>query len=223
VSLEQWTDVDRYFSEKLVASDEALDGAQRAAKEAGLPPISVSAAQGKLLQVLVQLHNAKKVLEIGTLGGYSAIWMARALPEDGRLISLEIDPKHAEVAEASLARAGVGDKVEIRIGAAIDTLPKLAEEGVGPFDLVFIDADKASNADYFSWAVKLSRKGTMIIVDNVVRNGGVLDAESDNPDITGTRRMFDTVAAEGRVSATAIQTVGSKGYDGFVIGVVDPG
>ena len=223
MSLEQWTDVDRYFSEKLVASDEALDGAQRAAKEAGLPPISVSAAQGKLLQVLVQLHNAKKVLEIGTLGGYSAIWMARALPEDGRLISLEIDPKHAEVAEASLARAGVGDKVEIRIGAAIDTLPKLAEEGVGPFDLVFIDADKASNADYFSWAVKLSRKGTMIIVDNVVRNGGVLDAASDNPDITGTRRMFDTVAAEGRVSATAIQTVGSKGYDGFVIGVVDPG
>jgi len=223
VSLEQWTDVDRYFSEKLVASDEALDGAQRAAKEAGLPPISVSAAQGKLLQVLVQLHNAKKVLEIGTLGGYSAIWMARALPEDGRLISLEIDPKHAEVAEASLARAGVGHKVEIRIGAAIDTLPKLADEGVGPFDLVFIDADKASNADYFSWAVKLSRKGTMIIVDNVVRNGGVLDAASDNPDITGTRRMFDTVAAEGRVSATAIQTVGSKGYDGFVIGVVDPG
>jgi predicted O-methyltransferase YrrM len=223
VSLEQWTDVDRYFSEKLVASDEALDGAQRAAKEAGLPPISVSAAQGKLLQVLVQLHNAKKVLEIGTLGGYSAIWMARALPEDGRLISLEIDPKHAEVAEASLARAGVGHKVEIRIGAAIDTLPKLADEGVGPFDLVFIDADKASNADYFSWAVKLSRKGTMIIVDNVVRNGGVLDAASDNPDITGTRRMFDTVAAEGRVNATAIQTVGSKGYDGFVIGVVDPG
>ena len=223
MSLDQWTDVDRYFSETLVASDEALDGAQRAAKEAGLPPISVSAAQGKLLQVLVQLHNAKKVLEIGTLGGYSAIWMARALPEDGRLISLEIDPKHAEVAEASLARAGVGHKVEIRIGAAIDTLPKLADEGVGPFDLVFIDADKASNADYFSWAVKLSRKGTMIIVDNVVRNGGVLDAASDNPDITGTRRMFDTVAAEGRVNATAIQTVGSKGYDGFVIGVVDPG
>jgi predicted O-methyltransferase YrrM len=222
VSLEQWTDVDRYIGEKLVASDEALDGAQHAAKEGGLPPISVSAAQGKLLQVLVQLQQAKKVLEIGTLGGYSSIWMARALPDDGRLITLEIDPKHAEVARASLARAGVADKVEIRLGAAIDTLPKLAAEGVGPFDLIFIDADKASNADYFTWAVKLSRKGTMIIVDNVVRNGAVLDPETDNPDIVGTRRLFDTVAAEGRVNATAIQTVGAKGYDGFVIGVVDP-
>lgn len=222
MSLEQWTDVDRYIGEKLVASDEALDGAQHAAKEGGLPPISVSAAQGKLLQVLVQLQQAKKVLEIGTLGGYSSIWMARALPDDGRLITLEIDPKHAEVARASLARAGVADKVEIRLGAAIDTLPKLAAEGVGPFDLIFIDADKASNADYFTWAVKLSRKGTMIIVDNVVRNGAVLDPETDNPDIVGTRRLFDTVAAEGRVNATAIQTVGAKGYDGFVIGVVDP-
>jgi predicted O-methyltransferase YrrM len=222
MSLEQWTDVDRYIGEKLVTSDEALDGAQRAAKEAGLPPISVSAAQGKLLQILVQLHNAKKVLEIGTLGGYSTIWMAGALPADGHLITLEIDSKHAQVAGASLARAGVGDKVEIRLGAAIDTLPKLAEEGVGPFDLIFIDADKASNADYFTWAVKLSRKGTMIIVDNVVRNGGVLDADTDSPDIVGTRRLFDALAAEGRVNATAIQTVGSKGYDGFVIGVVDP-
>ena len=222
MSLEQWTDVDRYIGEKLVASDEALDGAQHAAKEGGLPPISVSAAQGKLLQVLVQLQQAKKVLEIGTLGGYSSIWMARALPDDGRLITLEIDPKHAEVARASLARAGVADKVEIRLGAAIDTLPKLAAEGVGPFDLIFIDADKASNADYFTWAVKLSRKGTMIIVDNVVRNGAVLDPETDNPDIVGTRRLFDTVAAEGRVNATAIQTVGAKGYDGLVIGVVDP-
>jgi predicted O-methyltransferase YrrM len=222
VSLEQWTEVDRYIGEKLVASDEALDGAQHAAKEGGLPPISVSAAQGKLLQILVQLQQAKKVLEIGTLGGYSSIWMARALPADGRLITLEIDPKHAEVARASLVRAGVADKVEIRLGAAIDTLPKLAAEGAGPFDLVFIDADKASNADYFTWAVKLSRKGTMIIVDNVVRNGAVLDAETDNPDIVGTRRLFDTVAGEGRVNATAIQTVGAKGYDGFVIGVVDP-
>jgi predicted O-methyltransferase YrrM len=222
VSLEQWTDVDHYIGEKLAPSDEALDGAQHAAKEGGLPPISVSAAQGKLLQVLVQLQRAKKVLEIGTLGGYSTIWMARALPADGRLVTLEIDPKHAAVAGASLARAGVGDKVEIRLGAAIETLPKLAAEGVGPFDLVFIDADKASNADYVTWAIKLSRKGTMIIVDNVVRNGGVLDAETDNPDIVGTRRLFDTLAAEGRVNATAIQTVGTKGYDGFVIGVVDP-
>jgi predicted O-methyltransferase YrrM len=222
VSLEQWTEVDRYIGEKLVASDEALDGAQHAAKEGGLPPISVSAAQGKLLQILVQLQQAKKVLEIGTLGGYSSIWMARALPADGRLITLEIDPKHAEVAQASLVSAGVADKVEIRLGAAIDTLPKLEAEGAGPFDLVFIDADKASNADYFTWAVKLSRKGTMIIVDNVVRNGAVLDSETDNADIVGTRRLFDTAAAEGRVNATAIQTVGAKGYDGFVIGVVDP-
>ena len=223
MSLEQWTEVDRYIGEKLVASDEALDGAQHAAKEGGLPPISVSAAQGKLLQILVQLQQAKKGLEIGTLGGYSSIWMARALPADGRLITLEIDPKHAEVAQASLVSAGVADKVEIRLGAAIDTLPKLAAEGAGPFDLVFIDADKASNADYFTWAVKLSRKGTMIIVDNVVRNGAVLDTETDNPDIVGTRRLFDTVTAEGRVNATAIQTVGAKGYDGFVIGIVDPG
>jgi predicted O-methyltransferase YrrM len=222
VSLETWTAVDGYIEEKLVGLDEALDGAQRAAQEAGLPAISVSAAQGKLLQVLVQLQHARKVLEIGTLGGYSGIWMARALPNDGRLISLEINPKHAEVAAASLARAGVADKVEIRVGAAIDTLPTLAAEGAGPFDIIFIDADKASNADYFAWAVKLSRKGTMIIVDNVVRNGGVLDAGTDDPNITGTRRMFDAVATEGRVNATAIQTVGAKGYDGFVIGVVDP-
>jgi len=223
VSLEQWTAVDRYINDKMVATDGALDGAQRAAQAAGLPPISVSVAQGKLLQVLAQLHGARKILEIGTLGGYSTIWMARALPDDGRLISLEIDPKHAEVAQASLARAGVADKVEIRLGAAIDTLEKLAAEGAGPFDLVFIDADKASNADYFAWAVTLSRPGTMIIVDNVVRNGGVLDAETDNVDIVGTRRLFDAVAAEGRVNATAIQTVGAKGYDGFVIAVVDPG
>jgi predicted O-methyltransferase YrrM len=222
VSLEQWTDVDRYICEQLVASDEALDGAQRAAKEAGLPPISVSAAQGKLLQILVQLQRAKTVLEIGTLGGYSTIWMARALPAGGRLISLEIDPKHAEVATASLEAAGVGDKVEVRLGAAIDTLPALAAEGVGPFDLVFIDADKASNADYLAWALKLSRQGTMIIVDNVVRNGAVLDGETDNADIVGTRRLFDALAAEGRLNATAIQTVGAKGYDGFVIAVVDP-
>jgi predicted O-methyltransferase YrrM len=222
VSLEQWTDVDRYICEQLVASDEALDGAQQAAKEAGLPPISVSAAQGKLLQVLVQLQRAKTVLEIGTLGGYSTIWMARALPAGGRLISLEIDPKHAEVATASLEAAGVGDKVEVRLGAAIDTLPALAAEGVGPFDLVFIDADKASNADYLAWALKLSRQGTMIIVDNVVRNGAVLDGETDNADIVGTRRLFDALAAEGRLNATAIQTVGAKGYDGFVIAVVDP-
>jgi predicted O-methyltransferase YrrM len=223
VSQEQWTDVDSYISQHLAPSDEALDGAQRAAKEAGLPPISVSAAQGKLLQVLVQLQHAKTVLEIGTLGGYSTIWMARALPADGRLITLEIDPKHAEVASASLARAGVGDRVDVRVGAAIDTLPLLEAEGAGPFDLVFIDADKASNPDYFAWAVKLSRKGTMIIVDNVVRNGAVLDATSDSADIVGTRRLFDAIAAERRVNATAIQTVGAKGYDGFVIGVVDPG
>jgi len=223
VSLDQWSDVDRYLCEKLVASDDALDGAQHAAKEAGLPAISVSAAQGKLLQVLAQLHGAKRILEIGTLGGYSTIWMARALPTDGRLVSLEIDPKHAEVAAASLQRAGVADKVEIRLGPAIDTLPKLAEEGAGPFDLVFIDADKASNAEYFDWAVKLSRRGTMIIVDNVVRNGGVLEAASEDPDLVGTRRLFDAMASESRVNATAIQTVGAKGYDGFAIGVVDPG
>jgi predicted O-methyltransferase YrrM len=220
VSIETWQDVDTYIVDKLAPPDEDLSAAQDAAKEGGLPAISVSAAQGKMLQVLVQLVGAKRILEIGTLGGYSAIWMARALPADGKLISLEISPKHAEVAHASLERAGVADKVEIRVGAAIDSLPGLT--GEDPFDLVFIDADKASNAPYFEWAMKLSHPGTMIIVDNVVRNGGVLEEGSDNPDIVGTRRLFDAVAAEPRFNSTAIQTVGAKGYDGFVIGVVDP-
>jgi predicted O-methyltransferase YrrM len=220
VSIETWQDVDTYIVDKLAPPDEDLTAAQDAAKEGGLPAISVSAAQGKMLQVLVQLVGARRILEIGTLGGYSAIWMARALPADGKLISLEISPKHAEVAGASLERAGVADKVEIRVGAAIDSLPGLT--GEGPFDLVFIDADKASNAPYFEWAMKLSHPGTMIIVDNVVRNGGVLEEGSDNPDIVGTRRLFDAVAAEPRFNSTAIQTVGAKGYDGFVIGVVDP-
>ena len=220
MSIETWQDVDTYIVDKLAPPDEDLTAAQDAAKEGGLPAISVSAAQGKMLQVLVQLVGARRILEIGTLGGYSAIWMARALPADGKLISLEISPKHAEVAGASLERAGVADKVEIRVGAAIDSLPGLT--GEGPFDLVFIDADKASNAPYFEWAMKLSHPGTMIIVDNVVRNGGVLEEGSDNPDIVGTRRLFDAVAAEPRFNSTAIQTVGAKGYDGFVIGVVDP-
>src|SRR6202034_4002457 len=176
VSLEQWTDVDRYIGEKLLASDEALDGAQHAAKEGGLPPISVSAAQGKLLQVLVQLQQAKKVLEIGTLGGYSSIWMARALPADGRLTTLEFSPKHAEVARTNIAHAGLEKIVEIRVGPALETLARMEKEGTEPFDLIFIDADKPNNPNYLPWALKFSRQGTLLIGDNVVREGEIADA-----------------------------------------------
>jgi len=223
VSLEQWTAVDRYINDKMVATDGALDGAQRAAQAAGLPPISVSVAQGKLLQVLAQLHGARKILEIGTLGGYSTIWMARALPDDGRLISLEIDPKHAEVAQASLARAGVADKVEIRLGAAIDTLEKLAAEGAGPFDLVFIDADKQNNPAYFAAAVDLAHVGSLIVVDNVVRNGSVLDTETGDPTTVGSRKVIEMMGTDKRVVPALIQTVGVKGWDGIGFALVVEG
>ena len=182
----------------------------------GCRAISVSAAQGKQLHQIAWTLGARSILEVGTLGGYSAIWMARALPEDGRLVTLEIDPQHAEVARANLNAAGFGEIAEVRVGPAIETLPQLN----GPFDLVFIDADKQSNADYFSWAVKLSRPGTVIIVDNVVRNGAVIDADSTNGAVQGVRRLVDVVAAEPRVSATVIQTVGTKGYDGYLQAVV---
>ena len=166
-----WDAVESYFGETLVPSDPALDAALAASDAAGLPPISVAPSQGKLLQLLARLQGARRILEIGTLGGYSTIWLARALPPDGRLVTLESDPKHAKVAAANIARAGLADVVEIRLGRALDTLPKLAAEGLGPFDLIFIDADKPSNADYFAWALKLSRRGSLIVVDNVVRDG----------------------------------------------------
>lgn len=214
-----WQAVDDYFMGALGADDEALAGAQRDAAAAGLPPISVSAAQGKLLHLLVRMAGARTVLEVGTLGGYSTIWLARALPADGRLVTLEVDPTHAKVAQANIERAGVGDRVEVRVGRAADTLPVLASEGWGPVDLAFIDADKPSNPIYLDWAVQLSHPGTVIVVDNVARGGRVVEAPED-PDARGVRQLVDAVDADPRLEATAIQTVGTKGYDGFLLAVV---
>jgi predicted O-methyltransferase YrrM len=220
MSQELWTAVDRYISDLLVTADAGLDAAQRASDAAGLPPISVTPNLGKLLQILARLQGARSILELGTLGGYSTIWLARALPEDGRLITLEVDPRHAEAARANIARAGLTDKVELRLGPALETLPQLEVEGRGPFDLIFIDADKPAIADYFQWALRLARPGSLIVVDNVVRKGAVADAASEDPNVQGVRRFFEVLAAEPRVSATAIQTVGRKGYDGIAIALV---
>lgn len=217
---ELWTAVDRYFSDLLVSADPALEAALAASASAGLPAINVSPVQGKLLHVLAQSIGARNILEIGTLGGYSTIWLARALPDGGRVISLEADPRHAEVARANIARAGLDDRVEVRLGMALDLLPGVAAEGGPPFDFVFIDADKPNNAAYFDWALRLSRTGSIIVVDNVVRGGDVIAAASDSPTVQGVRRFLERLAAEPRVSATAIQTVGSKGYDGFAIALV---
>ncbi len=217
---DQWTAVDGYFDELLLPSDPALEAALEGSAAAGLPSINVSPSQGKLLFMLARIQGARSILEVGTLGGYSAIWLARALPADGRLVTLESDPKHADVARANIARAGFADAVEVRVGRALDTLPQLAAEGEGPFDLIFIDADKASIPEYFQWALKLSRCGSLIVVDNVVRGGAILDATSDHPAVQGVRRFLELVAAEPRVSATALQTVGRKGYDGFAIVLV---
>ena len=220
MSRDEWTAVDEYITDVLVQPDTALVEALNASEAAGLPSINVSPAAGKLLHILARVQGALSVLEIGTLGGYSTIWLARALPPDGRLITLEIDPKHAEVARKNLTRAGVADRVEIRLGRALDTLPQLAAEGRGPFDLIFIDADKPSNADYFEWALKLSRCGSVIVIDNVVRSGKVIDASSDDTSVQGVRRLNDVMSREKRVSVTAIQTVGCKGYDGFAVALV---
>jgi predicted O-methyltransferase YrrM len=216
---ERWTAVDRYITDLLVPQDPALDAALRASVAAGLPPINVSPSQGKLLMILAQLQGARNILEIGTLGGYSTIWLARGLSPGGHLITLEADPKHADLARANIARAGLADVVELILGKALDTLPQLASNGRGPFDLIFIDADKASLPDYFTWSLKLSRPGSVIIIDNVIRDGAVIDATSTNLAVQGVRRMNEMMAAEKRVSATAIQTVGSKGYDGFAIAI----
>jgi predicted O-methyltransferase YrrM len=219
---EQWTAVDKYYTDLLVQSDPALDAALAASAEAGLPAINVSPNQGKLLHLLARMQQARNVLEIGTLGGYSTIWLARALPKDGKLITLEAVPEHAAVARANFARAGIADLVDLRLGLAADTLPKLQSEHRGPFDLIFIDADKTSTAEYFTWALKLSRRGSLIIVDNVVRKGGVIEPNSEDAGVQGIRRFNQLLSAEKRVSATAIQTVGSKGYDGFAMALVIP-
>jgi predicted O-methyltransferase YrrM len=220
MSQAQWTDVDRYITNLIVPQDAALEAALKSSETAGLPAINVAPNQGKLLWLLARVQGARNILEIGTLGGYSTIWLARALARGGRVITLEADPKHAEVARANIARAGLARIVDVRLGRAIDTLPLLEAEAAGPFDLFFIDADKPSIPDYFAWALKLSRPGSLIIVDNVVRAGAVADAASDDRSVQGVRRMFDAIAAEPRVSATAIQTVGIKGYDGLAIALV---
>ena len=217
---ERWTAVDRYVTELLVPGDPELEGALQASAAAGLPPHEVSPSHGRLLELLARLQGARAILEIGTLGGYSTIWLARALPGDGRLITLEADPGCAEVARANLARAGLAGVVELRVGRALDTLPRLAAEGRGPFDLIFIDADKASNPQYLEWALELSRRGSLIVADNIVRAGAVLDADSGEPVVRGVRRFLELLAAEPGVSATVIQTVGAKGHDGFAIALV---
>lgn len=220
---ETWTAVDGYFAEQLLPADAALDAALAASAAAGLPAISVSPAQGKLLHLLARACGARRILEIGTLGGYSTIWLARALPPGGRVVTLDIDPVHVGVARANLARAGLADRVDVRLGNARETLGQLAAEGAGPFDFVFIDADKGSTADYFDAALAMSRPGTLIVVDNVVRKGAVLDAGGGNADVEGIRRGVARMAAEPRVSATALQTVGIKGYDGLALAIVNDG
>ena len=215
-----WTAVDTYVAGHLLGDDPLLDAALAANAAADLPPIDVSAPQGKLLQLLARMVGANRILEVGTLGGYSTILLARALPEDGRLVTLELDPHHAAVARANLDRAGLADRCEARVGPAIDSLDAMVAAGEGPYDFIFIDADKQGNVDYLRAALALSRPGTAIVVDNVIREGGILDANSDDPRIIGTRALFEAMAAEPRLSATAIQTVGDKGWDGFALALV---
>jgi predicted O-methyltransferase YrrM len=219
MSQQLWNQVDEYFAGALHPDDPALAGVLAACQANHLPPISVAPNQGRFLHVLARICGARKILEVGTLAGYSAICMARALPAGGRLISLEIDPRHAAIARENIARANLAAVAEVRLGRAIDLLPALQSEA--PFDLIFIDADKPSNADYFHWALKLSRPGTLILIDNVVREGAVVDAASGDSGVQGTRRVVAAVAAEKRVTATALQTVGSKGYDGLLLAVVN--
>jgi predicted O-methyltransferase YrrM len=227
MSWQQWKAVDDYIAEHLLEPDPVLEAALADSEAAGLPPIAISANQGKLLQLLLRMVAARTVLELGTLGGYSTIWLARALPADGRLISLEASPEYAAVARANIARAGLQEIVQVRVGPALETLPELAGEGIGPFDVVFIDADKQNNPGYLEWALRLSRPGSAIVVDNVVRAGTILDPGGRDPGgsrevVRGVRRFYEMLAAEPRLSATAIQTVGSKGHDGFAIALVEP-
>jgi predicted O-methyltransferase YrrM len=215
-----WTAVDNYIDSSLSLSDDVLNGAITANAEGGLPAIDVTASQGKLLHLLARAMGAKRVLEIGTLGGYSTIWLARALPDDGTVITLEFDPKHAAVARRNIERAGLARMVDVRVGKALDSLPVIESEGGGPFDLIFIDADKVNNPDYFEWALKLSRPGSIIIVDNVVREGGLADSRSEDPAILASRSVVELMGNDPRVEATVMQTVGTKGYDGFAIALV---
>lgn len=212
-----WGTVDDYLTEMLVQPDDALNQALSDSAAAGLPAISVTAPQGKFLHLLARIHGAKKILEVGTLGGYSTIWLARALPAGGTLVTLEIDPKHADVARKNLQRAGVADRVELILGKASDTLARFVAEKYEPFDLIFIDADKPGNPQYFQLAMQLSRPGSVIVVDNVIRKGAVADPANDDPNVLGVRKLNELIAEESRVAATALQTVGGKGYDGFAL------
>ncbi|MFF3328603.1 O-methyltransferase [Streptomyces sp. NPDC002888] len=215
-----WTAVDAYFNTLLVEEDAALPAAGGGSEAAGLPPHQVAPNQGKLLHLLARVQGARSVLEIGTLGGYSTLWLARALPDDGRLVTLEADERHARVAAANIARAGLDHLVDLRVGKALDTLPRLAAEGAGPFDLVFIDADKPTNPDYLEWALRLTRPGSVIVGDNVVRDGAVTDPDSADPRVQGVRRFTELIGQNPKLTATVVQTVGEKGYDGFVLAVV---
>jgi predicted O-methyltransferase YrrM len=215
-----WTQVDRYFSDRLVPPDPAFDAAIAANRAAALPAIDVTALQGKFLDLLVRISGARRILEIGTLGGYSTLWLARALPEGGSAVTLELEPKHAAIARENLERAGVLSRVDLRIGRASDLLKALVTSRAAPFDLIFIDADKSGYPEYLDWSLKLSRPGTVLVGDNVVRDGKVIDPQSPDPHIQGVRRFTELVAAEPRLAATVLQTVGSKGYDGFAIAVV---
>jgi len=217
---EQWNKVDEYFSATLAPSDPMLDAALASSEQAGLPAINVAPNQGKFLQLLARISGAKRILEIGTLGGYSTLWLARALPAGGSLITLELEPAHAEVARLNMERAGVSDKVSVMVGNAVDSLKKLVRDQVEPFDFVFIDADKQNNPQYLEWSLKLARAGTVIVTDNVVRKGGVADPNNHDPDVEGVRSLFAMASANPRLSSTAVQTVGVKGWDGFAISVV---
>lgn len=220
MSQDQWNLVDDYINDLFIGSDVALDAALKASEAAGLPSIQVAPNQGKLLMLLARAQNARSILEIGTLGGYSTIWLARALPRDGRLVSLELEPKHAEVARSNIARAGLGDRVEIRVGPALQSLEQLVAQKHAPFDFVFIDADKTGYPDYLTLSLKLSRPGTLIIADNVVRQRAIADASSSDRSVEAVRRMNEMLAKDRRVNATVLQTVGSKGYDGWAIALV---
>ncbi len=215
-----WTAVDSYFTDRLLAPDAALDAVIEANRKGKLPPIDVTPLQGKFLELLVRMSGAKRILEIGTLGGYSTIWLARALPENGSLISLELDPRHAEIARKNLDTAGLSNRVEIRVGRAIDSLKALVASGAAPFDLIFIDADKASYPDYLDWSLKLSRPGTVIVADNVVREGAVIDPDSPDANVQGVRRFTEKLAVEPRLTATALQTVSAKKHDGLILAIV---
>ncbi|AEH89050.1 O-methyltransferase [Mesorhizobium opportunistum] len=221
MSKKTWAAVDDYIVDALFEADPALDAVLAANHDQGLPAIDVSPAQGKLLSILARMKGARKILEIGTLGGYSTIWMARALPADGKIVTLELDPHHAKVARSNFELAGVSERVDLRVGPALQSLAALSAENAGPFDLIFIDADKPNNPNYLSWAMRLSRSGTVIVCDNVIRDGAVLDEDGRDPNVEGARAAFSFIGGDRRLDGTAIQTVGAKGYDGFAIAIVE--